>query len=365
MSDSSTDIVVLGAGVIGLTAAIAIQATARYRTTLIAAATPTSTADNSPPSHHYTSPYAGAHWRSLALEELERELEALTLSKLLELARTSPDAGIYVCEGREYFEKHVEDPWYVARGVVGGYREYGSSELAEGCGFGFRYETVCINVPKHLAWLEGEFVRLGGRIVQRYVKDVRELGELDIGEVRVSPACVVNCTGLGSRTLGGVEDDKVYPTRGQTVLVEAPPDLKFTGTKRNSHRAFNSLTDFTYVIPRFDGTVVLGGTYQAHNSSTEPDRATTVSILTRCASMIPELRSLRDAYERGETSANGFLILKEKVGLRPTRVGGARIVAEKMGDVKVVHAYGHGGYGYQSGFATGERVVALVDSLVQ
>ena len=33
---------------------------------------------------------------------------------------------------------------------------------------------------------------------------------------------MVNATGLGSAALLGVEDDKVYPARGQTVLVRAP-----------------------------------------------------------------------------------------------------------------------------------------------
>lgn len=33
---------------------------------------------------------------------------------------------------------------------------------------------------------------------------------------------VVNATGLGARSLIGVEDTAVYPARGQTVLVRAP-----------------------------------------------------------------------------------------------------------------------------------------------
>jgi hypothetical protein len=33
---------------------------------------------------------------------------------------------------------------------------------------------------------------------------------------------VVNASGLGSRWLIGVEDEKVFPARGQVVLVDAP-----------------------------------------------------------------------------------------------------------------------------------------------
>jgi D-amino-acid oxidase len=36
---------------------------------------------------------------------------------------------------------------------------------------------------------------------------------------------VVNCTGLSSLKLGGVEDKSVYPARGQTVLVRNDPGV--------------------------------------------------------------------------------------------------------------------------------------------
>ena len=47
--------------------------------------------------------------------------------------------------------------------------------------------------------------------------DLPETGKVDL---------VVNATGLGAQTLLGVEDEKVYPGRGQTVLVETPKDLE-------------------------------------------------------------------------------------------------------------------------------------------
>lgn len=37
---------------------------------------------------------------------------------------------------------------------------------------------------------------------------------------------VVNASGLGSRSLIGVEDAKCYPARGQTVLVRAPKAVR-------------------------------------------------------------------------------------------------------------------------------------------
>lgn len=95
----------------------------------------------------------------------------------------------------------------------------------------------------------------------------------DLGDGLPPVDAVVNCTGLGARYLGGVDDDQVYPTRGQTVVAYAP-SIKETIThlgKRHdtiylcSDETYDKLSiigkDFiTYVIPRSDGTVVLGGT---------------------------------------------------------------------------------------------------------
>lgn len=44
----------------------------------------------------------------------------------------------------------------------------------------------------------------------------------DAAEADGSTAAIVNCSGLQARFLGGVEDQKVFATRGQTVLVRAP-----------------------------------------------------------------------------------------------------------------------------------------------
>ena len=55
-------------------------------------------------------------------------------------------------------------------------------------------------------------------------------------------------------------------------------------------------------------------------------------------------------------------VIRHGVGLRPGREGGARIEKERIGDLLVVHSYGHGGGGYQSSYGCAEDVVRLVDS---
>lgn len=57
----------------------------------------------------------------------------------------------------------------------------------------------------------------------------------------------------------------------------------------------------------------------------------------------------------------GLEVIRHVVGLRPSRKGGVRLEKEILGDMIVVHNYGHGGYGYQVSYACAEDVVELVE----
>jgi D-amino-acid oxidase len=59
---------------------------------------------------------------------------------------------------------------------------------------------------------------------------------------------VVNCTGLRSLKLGGVEDTKLYPGRGQIVVVRNDPKVmtSISGTDDGSDEA-------TYIMHRAAG----------------------------------------------------------------------------------------------------------------
>lgn len=56
-------------------------------------------------------------------------------------------------------------------------------------------------------------------------------------------------------------------------------------------------------------------------------------------------------------------IIRQGVGLRPVRLGGTRLEKERLGDLWIVHNYGHGGYGYQSSYGCSQRVVTLVEEI--
>ncbi len=60
---------------------------------------------------------------------------------------------------------------------------------------------------------------------------------------------LVVCPGLGARSLGGVEDQNVYPVRGQVAIVRAPW-IKFGRTVSHATQGL-----WTYIIPRRSGDV--------------------------------------------------------------------------------------------------------------
>ncbi|KAJ3068911.1 hypothetical protein HK102_007038, partial [Quaeritorhiza haematococci] len=369
--DPAMNVTVLGAGVIGLTTACLLQSQG-HKVKIVARASP-ETWDT---DDLFTSPKAGAHWRSFAEPEEKRlqgkvhaltsiatcqletprsfflihsksiyystltrflmcgswicqpnntEWEEVTFHMLWELMSIK-EAGLMQTPGYETWGEKPEDweePWFAS--FIPKYSHMSAESLPSGKTFGIQYETVCINVPKYMHWLLTSFKSMGGILEHRSVSHIDELFEGDVD-------AVVNCSGFGALYLGGVEDKDVYPTRGQTVLVNAP-HIRHTITTLGDQ--------FTYIIPREDGVVVLGGTYQANNFSLNVDEDDAQGIIERCLSICPELT--KDGKEGGELD-----IIAHKVGLRPTRLGGTRVDCEERwrgGRRRVlVSNYGHGGY---------------------
>ncbi|KAI9489980.1 hypothetical protein BDB00DRAFT_840341 [Zychaea mexicana] len=339
----SKRVVVIGAGVVGLSTALALQQKG-FRVTVLAKWLPGD-------MHiEYTSPWAGAHWRTMApnSNKLLQEFDAVTYRKWMEFSETLPhETGIMVVPSTDYFDELTPDtktPWF--QNLVKNFEFVPENELPPGAKIGYRYTTMVVNAPHYLHWLQHQFKSAGGIIVRRRLLHIRDAFELDDGWGAVD--AVVNCTGLGARYLGGVADTTVYPTRGQTVIAYAP-HVKETITHLGSN-------DITYIIPRSDGTVVLGGTANKHDFNPNAEKATINSILTRTERLFPKLT---------EGGSKPIQLVRNGVGLRPSRVDGPRIESEiyrksNGQEMSVVHAYGHGGFGYQSSWGAAQYTSELV-----
>ena len=293
------DVIVLGGGIIGLTAAVRLRQ-AGARVTVWSPVGPERT----------VSSVAAAVWYPTRTEydPRVRDWSRLTYDEFAGQAGDAPGVLLRPTRNLEY-EPGDEVPWWAPEDVTIGpapapYRR------------SVHFTAPLVEMAAYLPWL-GAQVTVERRAAAR------------IEDALAEAPVVVNATGLAAGELCG--DDAVYPARGQVVLVGNP------GLDTSVRAAGDPPT---YVHPRRED-VVLGGTFEVGNRDLTPDPAVRESILARCTALVPELA--------------GAPVLGEKVGLRPCRRGGPRVER----DGAVVHAYGHGGAGMTLCWGTADEVTRL------
>ncbi|KAJ1915928.1 hypothetical protein H4219_004062 [Mycoemilia scoparia] len=328
MPDKKFPVVVIGAGVIGLTTALSLQRTGKFQVTIISSQYPRS--KGAQESQDWASPWAGAHWRSWAGDDPDiQRMEEQTFHELVEIIKTTPEAGVSFIAGIEYMEdRHKPYIWY--RSLVKGFKEIPKEYIPADMNYGCVYETLVINVPKYLGWLFAQFLDQGGKLVEQHLPHINDATKyLNNILPPNSPRIVVNCTALGAMNLGGVLDKNMYPIRGHTVLVDLPLSSKgnlATVTKQGPRN------ETTYVIPRGDGTVILGGTRQPYNQDRIADPEKTDDILINVLNTYPQI--IDGLYVGEDDTAFDVLkrrIISENVGFRPARHGGVRFDVEIKG----------------------------------
>jgi D-amino-acid oxidase len=311
MTDLDADVLVLGAGVIGLSTAICL-AEAGVNVAVAAADPPERT----------TSVAAGAIWgpHLVGMDNRVERWADVTLDRLAKLSH--PELGstelagiVHSATGIAASRDSGAAPPEVATGSALWQCEPG--EIPPGYASAWRLTATTVAMPGYLGYLARRLRRAGGGsafgVKFSTVSDASLLAPL----ARV----IVNCTGCGARDL--VPDPDVVPVRGQVVVAANPGITEFfVGTSGEPD-------DLTYLFPHGD-VVVLGGTEQRGNWSLEADPGTAARIIAACAAIEPALREAA--------------VLEHRVGLRPARPQ-VRLEAERSGGVTVVHNYGHGGAG--------------------
>jgi len=247
-----------------------------------------------------------------------------TFEELCALAAL-PDTGVQRVLGIELLREPSPDPWW--RSCVPGFRHATPAELLPGFVDGFVFEAPVIEMPRYLPYLLARFRRLGGSVLQREVRS--------LDEAWAAAPLVINCTGLGSRSLLG--DETLFPIRGEVLRVAPLPVERFLFDEDEAR-------GMTYLIPRASDCI-LGGTAEEGNWSLEPDPAQAEAILARAARLLP--------------AGTRIHVLRHLVGLRPGRPS-VRLEVERVGGRPVVHNYGHGGAGVTLSWGCAEEVTALV-----
>ncbi|KAG1754958.1 uncharacterized protein EDB91DRAFT_262378 [Suillus paluster] len=368
MSTTKADqsLVVLGAGVIGLTIAYlaALTEDVSFNIRVVARELPAEDMDSQGLENNQ-----GANWAPMELggrDQRVREWEQKTFNKLWDMI---PTGLVKLLPARAYAaqEGNASDLWW--KDLAQNIRILPPSDIPEPFKAGVAFDTISVNPVEYLPWLQSELISRGVTFERRNVRSLDELRNL------VGPdGILVNASSLGSRSIIGVEDTKLYPIRGQTILVHAPGLQECLMGELKTE-------EVTYIIPRpgtgQPGTAILGGTYQSRSWDTSLDMQIAKRIFDRCAALAPCLKSAESR------------IMKHNVGLRPAREGGPRVELERIplplqsthglvpcnesptndrdhdqGSMLVVHAYGFGPGGYQRSWGAAEEVLGLIKAQV-
>jgi D-amino-acid oxidase len=147
----------------------------------------------------------------------------------------------------------------------------------------------------------------------------------------------INCTGVWARHL--VDDDAVYPIRGQVVVTDRLDSLPDTILTWDAGELP------AYIVPRSEDCI-LGGTAQEGNWDLEPSTETAKGIRARCQTLHPLVSSMKS--------------VADKVGLRPGRKVVRLERDNSLLKLPVIHNYGHGGSGFTLSWGCAEEVLQLV-----
>lgn len=315
---SKADIAIIGAGVSGLTTALALVE-AGYRPRIHARETWRSA----------TSAVAGGIWYPYLAEPREKVLAwgRQTLDRGYALAQI-PGTGVSICQCREMSRVRIEMPWWAE--AVRHVRRLEPHELVGDAVDGFLFESIVMDVPNYLTFLERS---LDTHAVQ---VELHPGGFTNLADLAKPGRVIVNCTGLASRELA--HDPSVVPVRGQTVRVRNPGGIDCYLDEHNP-------AGLTYVVSRAED-IILGGTADFGSEELTADEATSTRI--------------RDQTSRLDLRLASADVLEVRVGLRPFR-NVVRVERDlSFHDSLVLHNYGHGGAGFTLSWGCARDIVSLV-----
>ena len=276
-----------------------------------------------------------------------------------EQAQSTAGAGVRTMQGYRLLQStpDKELPWFaefipslraLTQDEVQGWHDKHSGVVA-----GWTMEDVLINPERYLSWLREQLFEKGGVLMRRDFKGISSVWS-EFGD----SLAVVNCSRLGASQLIG--DEKMYPVRGQTVLVDAPGidywlsiAAKKSGAEQGEASRLDGKKTVTYIFPVGDGNVLLGGTKRRSRMEIEdleytPDDKVTAEIIQGCAVVEPAVLAAA--------------VVRAQVGYRPFREGGEiRVELEKgCGGQVLVHNYGHSDYGMGVCWGCAFEVVELL-----
>jgi D-amino-acid oxidase len=316
-SSERSDVLVVGAGVSGLTTAVRLSDSG-LRVQVLALDGPAMT----------SSAAAGAIWDPTYAEHSRRAVWATRTYEVFDALATAGLPGVCMVDAVEASRRRVRPPAFARR--LPQFRECDPDSLPDGLINGYRYRAPIIDMLPYLRTLSDRVAAADGELL--FGERLRSLGAgFEFADV------VVNCSGFGARDL--VPDPEVVPIRGQLVAVRNPGLTEFFAEHSDVPG------EMTYLLPHGE-VLLLGGSAERGEPDPRPATDVAAAIVQRCSRIFPEIADAE--------------VLGHRAGIRPSRPQ-VRLDHEDLGSGRhIVHNYGHGGSGVSLSWGCAEEVAALV-----
>jgi D-amino-acid oxidase len=252
-----TEVAVLGAGVMGLTAATLLRDLG-LKVTIYANRKPVDT----------TSFKAGGQWAVSIVEYSgkERELKGI-LRTAYTTFKDSIGKGFGVSERPNYTSTpsdNLEVVLQLVPGLLPKPVRLPRLPFEAHTDPGYLYRTLLVEPQVFLPRLEKDLRARGVTFVRKRFADKTEV------LTSLSQKVIVNCTGLGAKKLWN--DPKMVPIKGQLALLPAQPALQYLYGQNG------------YLFPRADH-VVIGGTFEQGVNNETPDEKVCEALVQHIASL--------------------------------------------------------------------------------
>lgn len=231
-------VAVLGAGVMGLTAA-SLLSQRQLDVTVYA--------KDFPP--HTTSNVAGGQWAPSLVEHKDSQQFNRILRRAFTTHRSKIGGGFGVSRRLNYTLHQSPNFDVVPRDVIPAPQVFHHLPFVHLASSGYAYSTLLVEPPIFLAKLHADLQLANVKFIQKEFANVSTVLELP-------ESIVVNCTGLGSRTIW--QDNLVTPVKGQLVLLPPQTDLNYLYSGHG------------YLFPRNDA-VVVGGSEERNFNDDKPN----------------------------------------------------------------------------------------------